>query len=46
MGKFGGDYVDETANNNDLTAAGSGNVFPGYTLKKKRVIGAGLLDVK
>jgi len=36
--KFNGDYLDEGSNNNDLTAGGSGNTFPGYSLKKVRII--------
>lgn len=36
--KFDGDYTDETANNNDLTAGGTGNAFIGYTLKKNKII--------
>jgi len=33
--KFNGDYTDETSNSNDLTAGGTGNVFPEYTLRHK-----------
>lgn len=33
--KFDGDYTDETANGNDLTAGGTGNTFPGYSLRHK-----------
>lgn len=36
--KFNGDYTDETSNSNTLTAGGSGNAFPGYTLKKQKII--------
>jgi len=36
--KFDGDYTDETSNSNDLTVGGTGNTFPGYTLKKQRII--------
>ena len=36
--KFDGDYIDETANGNDLTAGGTGNTFPSYTLKKNKII--------
>lgn len=37
--KFEGDYTDETTNSNTLTAGGSGNVFPGYTLKRQKILG-------
>lgn len=33
--KLNGDYTDETTNSNDLTAGGSGNTFPGYSLRHK-----------
>jgi len=33
--KFNGDLLDETNNSNDLTAGGTGNVFPEYTLRHK-----------
>jgi len=36
--KFEGDYTDETSNSNDLTAGGTGNTFPGYTLKREKII--------
>lgn len=36
--KFEGDYLDEGSNDNDLTAGGSGNAFPGYTLKRQKII--------
>ncbi len=36
--KFEGDLSDETSNSNDLTAGGSGNTFPGYTLKRQKII--------
>jgi len=36
--KFDGDYTDETSNSNDLTEGESGNTFPGYTLKKNKII--------
>ncbi len=36
--RFEGDYTDETSNGNDLTAGGTGNVFLGYTLKKRKII--------
>lgn len=41
--KFEGDYLDETDNDNDLTAGGTGNVFPGYTLKKRKIISPSLV---
>lgn len=33
--KFNGNYNDETTNANHLTAGGTGNVFPGYSLRTK-----------
>ena len=33
--KLDGDYTDETSNSNDLTAGGTGNAFPEYTLRHK-----------
>ncbi len=33
--KFDGDYLDETSNSNDLTVGGTGNTFPGYSLRSK-----------
>ncbi len=41
--KFNGDYSDETTNSNDLSAGGTGNVFPGYTLKKQKIVGSGII---
>ena len=34
--KFNGDYIDETANSNGLTAGGSGNTFPYYSLERSK----------
>ena len=33
--RFNGDLLDETTNSNDLTAGGSGNTFPRYSLRHK-----------
>jgi len=43
--KFNGDYTDETSNSNDLTAGGTGNTFPGYTLKKDKIIKPGVINI-
>jgi len=36
--KFEGNYLDEGSNDNDLTAGGTGNAFPTYTLKPHKII--------
>lgn len=36
--RFNGDYTDETSNSNTFVEEGTGNAFPGYTLKKQKII--------